>query len=376
MHQITLFSGDSLKLPACATVADLQAAVSCLYPDFLPPEILVFDDSCDATLEETEAAPDRVSVLFLAKDRTDTSLWETSLFTYAGCGDVLNGSRCAKELVHLGAGTNALLRGAARGDDIFVSLLLSSGVDANVPCEDGWSANTTITTFLKEFEVYRDGWHCDATALMCAARMGRGEVLNTLLCAQADVNAGGCGAVLEHGVASKNAEIVQALLTAGARIKGTDALLESIKVGSAEIMHLLLAEGAAVNQGNVNGCSLLNFRPLTMAALRGDVDSVEVLLDLGAEVNSCMDCGGTALSEVIVHNNEPNPQTNMIVKILLAAAADPNCVAHNDRRTCLDIAISQGNTELMAILEEAGAKTYLDAGIVDASPTVVHVCGY
>ena len=80
-----------------------------------------------------------------------------------------------------------------------------------------------------------------------------------------------------------DARIVRRLLAAGAPVgRGFDttALLEAARGGRTDLVHLLVAAGARVDQGDADGHT-----PLMAAAARGHVETVRELLAAGADPN-------------------------------------------------------------------------------------------
>lgn len=97
--------------------------------------------------------------------------------------------------------------------------------------------------------------------------------------------------------------------------------------------------GIPVNLTNSRGDTLL-----ILAAYRQNVDTVEALLQLGADTSRINDNGQTALMSAVFRNNAP------IVSALLAAGADPTIGAH----TALEVARQFELPEMERLLTSGG----------------------
>src|SRR6185295_4326689 len=120
---------------------------------------------------------------------------------------------------------------ATNGSAAVIERLLKAGADANSTSEDG------------------------ETALLTAALTGKTDALKVLVTAGADVN---------------RAE----------PIKGQTALMWAASEGNASAADLLIELGAALNAKSKSG-----FPPLLFAIRNGDIETVNVLLKRGANVN-------------------------------------------------------------------------------------------
>lgn len=167
----------------------------------------------------------------------------------------------------------ALLRAAASGDLDEVRRLLQTGADVNQPV---------------------DG--IGITALMFAARRGDVEMVKLLLKAGANPNA--AGGVVHVGFFTP---LVMAM-----NPKNKNRL---------EVIDALVAGGAQLNPPPTFPES-----PLDAAINANDIEMIRALLKRGADVNWEDEVGHTALVTAISQGE----QNVAIVKILLAAGADPN----------------------------------------------------
>jgi ankyrin repeat protein len=181
-------------------------------------------------------------------------------------------------------GTTALIYAAHQNNLDLVQLLLAAGADAK-------AANR-----------YR------VSALSEACNLGNGEVIQALLKAGADPNATIGEGETPLMTASRTGSVmgVKALLAAGAGVnakesyRGETALMWAVAENHADIARLLIAAGAEVNAQSTffdynfrkvasGGTQAILFRggltPLLFAARQGAVESAQVLLDAGADVN-------------------------------------------------------------------------------------------
>ena len=94
---------------------------------------------------------------------------------------------------------------------------------------------------------------------------------------------------------------------------------------------------------NVNVKGKNNVTPLILASQQGKVDVVEFLLNRGASVNDVMTDGKTALIMACKNGHTE------IVELLLKRGADQSLKCN--RQTPRDIANSNGNTEMVKILD-------------------------
>ena len=179
------------------------------------------------------------------------------------------------------------------------------------------------------------------TPLMIAARSGNAGVVTQLIDKGANVNARGPRGqtALMWAVSEQHPDVVKVLLSRGADIRirsdalgqvmavpphgkpeynrmipfgGETALMFAARVGDLASAKLLLAAGA-----NVNDADAWGVRAVTLAAHSGFTETVEFLLDKGADANAAGP-GFTALHEAIMRRDE------RMVKALLAHGANPN----------------------------------------------------
>jgi predicted LPLAT superfamily acyltransferase len=238
-------------------------------------------------------------------------------------------------------------------------------------------AKMTFTTSL-DFELTERGWRTegrlpadkpfvpdlksnqsstdDIPALWQAAAKGDTEAVKLLLEEGADVNmkrtSNGTTAL---SMASQNGhtEVVRLLLEKGAdvNVKTTEnstALFIAAEKGQIDIVKLLLGKGADVNTKHTTGATAL-----LQASAQGHAEIVRLLLKKGADVNvKITNTGSTALLLAAEYGHTE------VVKLLLAAKADVNAKASWQGKdyTPLSIAKEKGNTQIIELLEKAGAK--------------------
>ena len=290
-----------------------------------------------------------------------------------------------------------LIRAAERGHAHVVGRLLQAGVAVDHVNDPGFTA-------LHEAVIYGDGSgrYVDTVRLLVArgadvrlapvrdgippiehARSrGQDAVAATL---QLALDTGGLpdpGARLLEAAAAGDADTVAVALRAGADLEtrdanGRTALLLAAMQDHLAVARLLVGLGAdpdALDDRHdtpwlVTGVTgsvpmlevLLPARPdLTIrnrfggisvipAAERGHVDYVRRVVQTGIDVDHVNDPGWTALLEAVVYG-DGSPPYQEIVRILLAAGADPTIQDRNGR-TALDHARARGQHEVVAILQ-------------------------
>ncbi|NHC62966.1 ankyrin repeat domain-containing protein [Paenalcaligenes suwonensis] len=199
----------------------------------------------------------------------------------------------------VGATTEALHGAAMQGDTAAIQQLLAAGVDIEARDAQG------------------------RTALLRATRANQVAAATLLIEAGADVNA------------KDNIED-SPYLYAGAQ-------------GFNDILRLTLAHGADLQSTNRYGGTAL-----IPAAEKGHPETVQLLLDAGVAVDHVNRLGWTALLEAIVLS-QGGPVHQRIVQMLIQGGADVN-VADGDGVTPLQHAQRRGYTEIVALLQAAGAR--------------------
>ena len=127
-----------------------------------------------------------------------------------------------------------------------------------------------------------------------------------------------------------------------------DALSEAARKGDVAAVRKLLDEGV-----DVNTKFRYNRTALSFAADRGHVDVVKLLLERGADVNvKDTFYSATALTWAIGPAMERKPAHTEVVALLLRHGG----IAPDDLSAALDQAARQKLTDVVAMLERAGAK--------------------
>ncbi|MHC4648880.1 MAG: ankyrin repeat domain-containing protein, partial [Planctomycetota bacterium] len=162
------------------------------------------------------------------------------------------------------------------------------------------------------------------------------------------------GAKLIQAVKDGGLQTVQDLLTNGVEVNAKDydgktALGWAAYKGHTEIVKLLLDKGADVNAKTNKGVTAL-----MLAAEQNHVEITKLLLAKDADINAkTTDNGQTALmTALLVAAYTGDPE---MVTILLEKGADVNASTENGV-TALLMAAQNGHTEVVKLLEKAGAK--------------------
>ncbi|KAK7496797.1 hypothetical protein BaRGS_00012006 [Batillaria attramentaria] len=134
--------------------------------------------------------------------------------------------------------------------------------------------------------------------------------------------------------------------------RGKRAMHYAAEVGPAVSVECLLRAGASVNCSQIppRGSGDTDWTPLHLACLHCNVETAEVLLRAGSNVNS------TRSEERLtpLHIATRTGHITM-VKLLLDNRANPNCIAHCTEPTPLDMAVKDGNMVMVRELCEGGA---------------------
>lgn len=266
-----------------------------------------------------------------------------------------------------GAPADAELSVAAmKGDMATVRALIDQGVDVNVPQGDGttalhWAAyqeDVEMAELLLEAGAdigvkTRIG---EMTPLFMAAKVGNGTIIELLLEAGADPNVG----QTENGTtplmlaaASGSVDAVRALLDAGVETgakdinQGQTALMFAAAPGRTDVVRLLVERGADVDARSlvpdpraVEGAAGPRFRrgdmalgglaPLHFAARDGRIETVQALLELGADVDNLTASNNMSALTIAILNARFD-----LAMFLLEHGADPKPADSSEGVTAL-----------------------------------------
>jgi len=193
-------------------------------------------------------------------------------------------------------------------------------------------------------------WHRQ-DALAAAAWNGDISTVKLLLYAGADVNlcVGGRGCPIHSAVWNGHVEVVRFLLDKGANVNrkwklGSTPLMVAAANGQTEIAKLLLTRGADVNPRDDFGTAL------EAASEQGHNEIVKLLLANGAGTNGNDE---RALRRAILNNHADAARLLLAHGVNLDRSGDD---INNDIPSVLQIAVEQGNSEIVDLLKKAGAK--------------------
>jgi ankyrin repeat protein len=160
--------------------------------------------------------------------------------------------------------------------------------------------------------------------------------------------------------ASRNIDLFRYLIGAGAdvnqhgRFQRTSlkytAVMAAVESGMGKILETLLQLGARPNDISAAGQIYYGYRaisPLQMAARRGDLEAVQLLIRYGGNVNAST-CGDSALAAAVSRADIE------MTKLLLRNGADVNAPGDSDVQL-LTTAVEMNHLELVEAILDAGA---------------------
>jgi len=287
-----------------------------------------------------------------------------------GAPQTLTPAQARIQLGQLGLKYDAatFVRRAAENDAQAVALFLQAGMQPDASNAKDQTALMWAATngHLELARVLMEKGADVNRALPWAAGSGQAQMMDLLLGARSSPS--GLNAALRAAVGTSHANMVRALLAAGASVdakddKGRTALMEAASVRKLENVRLLLAAGADVNAKDQHGATALN------AVVRGWGDSeqlrpervpiVAALLEKGAAVNArdknMVEWQPTALLTALDKRDAP------VALLLLEHGADANdSSGHPDgarrNHSVLMWAADQGLIEVVKQLVAKGAQ--------------------
>ncbi|TGO08253.1 hypothetical protein BTUL_0219g00220 [Botrytis tulipae] len=267
-----------------------------------------------------------------------------------------------------GKNGNALIAAASHGNIKLMELILDRGADIDTLTDYGdtalaiasdtpWKAHPDAVRFLLRRGADVDlhfsslGSSLRGPPIQRAAKRGRLEIVQILLHAGADLNAGAgqAGTALCAAASNGHLGVCQLLLNMGSDIhaesmNGT-ALHGAAEWGHVEILHLLLAHGARID----DDCKLWG-TALQMAARQGRLNSFNFLLSRGADIHHIGGCHHNVL-QASAHGGNLK-----IIEQCLDSGINVNIRGGGGVETPLLAAAQQGHAEVVKLLLERGAK--------------------
>lgn len=151
---------------------------------------------------------------------------------------------------------------------------------------------------------------------------------------------------------ANNAPLVAELIGRGGNVNAKDPIQDSAFLfagaeGLNDVLQLTLAAGADVTSINRYGGTAL-----IPASEHGHVETVKVLIAAGVPVNHVNNLDWTAMQEAILLN-DGGPRQQEVVRLLLAAGADPG-IRDPEGRTALQNAERLGYSEIAAVIRGRG----------------------
>ena len=251
-----------------------------------------------------------------------------------------------------------------RAETSLFARIINGGAPLNIVKEEAFGNGTLVSTLGgQELELFNSILKADEASAIKLIEAGsplntkfnvNGVSGITLLLLAADLEESNIVKLLLSRHANLNAQISGELLK-GTAFLGAAPIHIAARIGSLEIVQLLLGGGADVNSRTVGG-RFAGSTPLVQAAVQGQMEVVRLLLSKGADVNAKLSGDGAGISvlQLAIDSGAED-----VVKLLVGAHADVKA-----RRTTADgyqgwtplhSAASLGRVSIIKLLLSSGA---------------------
>lgn len=296
----------------------------------------------------------------VAGDRPDQGVLDKTLLDAIRDGDTAQMQHLLRQGANANArdeaGDTALMRAALYADVEMMRILVENGADVRAPGQAGTAPLLRTTHDLDKMRFLLDrGAPVDDFAMVAAASVPGSRSALELLLAHGGKGRGAVPAYTALMAAAGNGDLdaVHCLLDHGANVKaqsptGFTALIAAALSGNPKVVAVLLERGADPNAVCKLERGILQ-TPAGVAASMGHADCLQLLMAAGADVNvqggpfdhNALIGAATTASKETVH--------------LLLAKANVNATDWSGN-TVLDWASRRGETDIVKMLREAGAK--------------------
>jgi ankyrin repeat protein len=303
-------------------------------------------------------------------DATDingvTPLYLATFYKHKEIVDALLAAR-ANPNIPCNDGKTPLHRAVYTGSKEIVEALLAARANPNIPCNDGKTPlHTAVYNGSKEIAgmLLAAGANINVscnyygTSLNIAALHGDLETMKVLLANGATIIPNNRNFTPLHLAAQAgHCEAVKLLLVAGGigeidatTSDGATSLLLSITKENLQMVKLLLEKGAAVNAIAINPMNGTGRTPLLVAVYLGHLEVVKVLLAAEADPNlGCTGINGTSLIPLCIAAEKGDLE---MVKLLLANGAKLELAHTTDGKTPLSIATQRGYAHVVKYIND------------------------
>jgi ankyrin repeat protein len=256
-------------------------------------------------------------------------------------------------------GSTPLLHAALLADAAMVRLLIEHGADVNAANHDGitalmWAAGDAdkVRLLLDNGAKVNARSGLGRTPLLVAATYaGNAQVVRLLIKNGANVTDQDTFQETALTSASKrgDVELVEMLIEAGADVQagGRWPLDWATEEGNAETVACLLKHGASDNRDRLNAA-------LVTATMRGPTEAVRLLLEYGADPNASPTIGVFGSFTPLMGAAYSASNGTDAVKLLLQKGADVRAKTSSGE-TALTFARKSGHAQVIELLEKAGA---------------------